>query len=128
MDLYDLSDGFPSMKESLARIKSPTMVIGIQTDVLIPVQQQRMLAKMLTEAGNHAVTYYELNSIYGHDTFLLDLSSVGTAIKVGGDFLCLLIGRIIDFVHWHEVFTFHFLCPCARHFPFLLMSAQELGT
>jgi pimeloyl-ACP methyl ester carboxylesterase len=51
MDLFDLSDGFPSMKESLTRIKSPTMIIGIQTDVLIPVQQQRKLAKMLTDAG-----------------------------------------------------------------------------
>ncbi|XP_064648736.1 uncharacterized protein LOC135500950 [Lineus longissimus] len=81
MDLYDLADGFSTMKESLARIVSPTMVIGVQTDVLIPVQQQRKLAKMLIEAGNDAVTYYELNSIYGHDTFLLDLASVGTAIK-----------------------------------------------
>ena len=28
------------------------------------------------------VTYYELNSIYGHDTFLLDLNGVGAGIKV----------------------------------------------
>ena len=33
--------------------------------------------------GNNAVTYYELNSIYGHDTFLLDLNGVGAAVKVG---------------------------------------------
>ena len=32
--------------------------------------------------GHKAVTYYELNSIYGHDTFLLDLSGVGTGVKV----------------------------------------------
>ena len=32
--------------------------------------------------GNSKVTYYELNSIYGHDTFLLDINSVGAAIKV----------------------------------------------
>ena len=29
------------------------------------------------------MTYYELNSIYGHDTFLLDLNGVGAAVKVG---------------------------------------------
>ena len=32
--------------------------------------------------GNSKVTYYELNSIYGHDTFLLDINNVGAAIKV----------------------------------------------
>ena len=28
------------------------------------------------------MTYYELNSVYGHDTFLLDLNGVGAAVKV----------------------------------------------
>ena len=32
---------------------------------------------------NHDVTYYELPSIYGHDTFLLDVVAVGAAVKVG---------------------------------------------
>ena len=32
-------------------------------------------------SGNESVTFYELDSIFGHDTFLLDLSSVGTAVK-----------------------------------------------
>ena len=33
-------------------------------------------------SGNTKVTYYELNSIFGHDTFLLDKNNVGAAIKV----------------------------------------------
>ena len=33
-------------------------------------------------AGNNDVTYYELSSLYGHDTFMLDVSNVGVAIKV----------------------------------------------
>ena len=32
--------------------------------------------------GNEKITYYEINSIYGHDTFLLDLNNVGAAVKV----------------------------------------------
>ena len=28
------------------------------------------------------MTYYELDSLYGHDTFLLDISNVGGAVKV----------------------------------------------
>jgi hypothetical protein len=36
--------------------------------------------------GNNSVTFYELNSIYGHDTFLLDVVAVGAAVKVKSDF------------------------------------------
>ena len=31
--------------------------------------------------GNESVAYYELNSIFGHDTFLLDVAGVGGAIR-----------------------------------------------
>lgn len=33
-------------------------------------------------AGNTKVTFYEINSIYGHDSFLIDLNNVGAAVKV----------------------------------------------
>ena len=32
--------------------------------------------------GNEKTTYYELSSIYGHDTFMLDVNNVGAAVKV----------------------------------------------
>ncbi len=35
----------------------------------------------LSVAGNEQVTYYELSSPHGHDTFLLDLNDVGAGIK-----------------------------------------------
>ncbi|GAB1600525.1 serine O-succinyltransferase-like [Argonauta hians] len=81
MDLFDMQEGFHSLRESLSNIICPCMVIGVKTDILFPVWQQRSLADSLKEAGNEAVTYYELNSIYGHDTFLLDLNGVGSALK-----------------------------------------------
>ncbi|XP_078687384.1 uncharacterized protein LOC144919729 isoform X2 [Branchiostoma floridae x Branchiostoma belcheri] len=81
MDLFDISDGYSSMVEGLQRVRCPIMVMGVQSDILFPVWQQRELAKLLHQAGNEAVTYFELNSIFGHDTFLLDLNGVGTAIK-----------------------------------------------
>ncbi|XP_038046276.1 serine O-succinyltransferase-like [Patiria miniata] len=81
MDFFDMGEGFPSLVEGLARVKCPVMVMGAKTDILIPITQQRQLANLLQEAGNDRVTYYELDSIYGHDTFLLDLNNVGAAIK-----------------------------------------------
>ncbi|KAK2190705.1 hypothetical protein NP493_73g03004 [Ridgeia piscesae] len=81
MDLFDLGESFGSLRGALQNVVCPVMVIGVQTDLLFPVWQQREMATVLQEAGNNAVTYYELNSIYGHDTFLLDLNGVGAGIK-----------------------------------------------
>ncbi|CAG5115322.1 unnamed protein product [Candidula unifasciata] len=81
MDMFDIAEGYSSLEEGLSRVKCPTMVIGVQTDMLFPVWQQRELANLLHKAGNEQVTFYELNSLYGHDTFLLDLNGVGAAVK-----------------------------------------------
>ena len=42
----------------------------------------KLKLKLNIFTGNEAVTFYELNSIYGHDTFLLDLNGVGAGVKV----------------------------------------------
>ncbi|XP_031552965.1 serine O-succinyltransferase-like isoform X2 [Actinia tenebrosa] len=81
MDLFDLGEGFDSLLDGVSRIKCPTLVLGVQSDVLFPISQQRELEKLLQDSGNHSVTFYELNSIYGHDTFLLDVVAVGAAVK-----------------------------------------------
>lgn len=81
MDLFDMADGFPSLEYSVGRIKCPVMVLGVQTDMLIPCWQQKEVVDTLRKSGNNRVTYYELDSIFGHDTFLLDLTNVGGAIK-----------------------------------------------
>ena len=48
----------------------PTLVLGVQSDILFPVDQQREVADALRMAGNHDVRYYELGGVWGHDTFL----------------------------------------------------------
>ncbi|XP_048775708.1 serine O-succinyltransferase-like isoform X2 [Ostrea edulis] len=81
MDLFDMAEGYGSLKKGLSRVKCPVMVVGVQTDILFPIWQQRELAKVLQESGNLGVTFYELNSLFGHDTFLLDINGVGAAVK-----------------------------------------------
>jgi homoserine O-acetyltransferase len=49
--------------------------------MLMPSWQQKELAAGLKAAGNTHVAYYELDALYGHDTFLLDTQNVGAAIK-----------------------------------------------
>ena len=79
MDLFDLTDakqGSPPIE----RITCPTLVIGVTSDILFPVWQQRELAGALKKHGA-AVTYVELDAPYGHDTFLIDRERVGGAVK-----------------------------------------------
>lgn len=59
----------------------PTLILGVQSDILFPFWQQKELAHALRRAGNERVTYYELDAIYGHDTFLIDLVGVGGAVS-----------------------------------------------
>ena len=72
----------PSLTSGLSRLRRhPTLVIGVQSDTLFPIEQQRELAECLKANGNPNVVYYELNQPWGHDTFLLDVTNVGSAIN-----------------------------------------------
>ena len=56
--------------------------MGVVSDILFPVVQQREMVHLLRKSGNAKVVYYELDSVYGHDTFLIEVNSVGSAVKV----------------------------------------------
>lgn len=62
----------------------PTLVMGASSDVLFPAWQQREIAETLKYTGNRAVTHIELSeeqSLFGHDTFLLDLKNIGGNLR-----------------------------------------------
>ncbi|KIW98429.1 homoserine O-acetyltransferase [Cladophialophora bantiana CBS 173.52] len=58
----------------------PVLVMGVASDILFPAWQQREIAETLQATGNNQVTHVELGediSLFGHDTFLLDLKYIG---------------------------------------------------
>ncbi|KAK5656385.1 hypothetical protein OQA88_4766 [Cercophora sp. LCS_1] len=62
----------------------PVLVMGVASDILFPAWQQREIAEALRHAGNRNVAHYELSeeqSLFGHDTFLLDVKNVGGAVN-----------------------------------------------
>ncbi|KID65922.1 homoserine O-acetyltransferase, partial [Metarhizium hybridum] len=64
---------------------TPTLVLGVASDILFPAWQQREIAQSLRLAGNRGVTHVELSeemSLFGHDTFLLDLEHVGGNVRM----------------------------------------------
>lgn len=63
---------------------TPTLVMGVASDILFPAWQQREVAEALRLSGNRNVAHVELSeeqSMFGHDTFLLDLKNVGGSVK-----------------------------------------------
>jgi homoserine acetyltransferase len=72
----------PALAEGLSPLSNtPILVLGVQSDILFTVEQQREMVDALRLAGNEQVRYYELGGVWGHDTFLLDVINVGGAIR-----------------------------------------------
>lgn len=66
MDLTNLGRGFSNLAEGTSRIKCDTMIIGVQQDLLIPIQEQRNLVSILKSYGCNA-KLVEVDCKYGHD-------------------------------------------------------------
>jgi homoserine acetyltransferase len=72
----------PALVDGLSPLaNTPILVLGVQSDILFTVEQQREVVDALRIGGNEQVRYYELGGVWGHDTFLLDVINVGGAIR-----------------------------------------------
>ena len=61
----------PALARGLTNLRDkPVLIIGVQSDILFPVEQQRELAECLRRIGNGQVSYYEIDAPHGHDSFL----------------------------------------------------------
>jgi homoserine O-acetyltransferase len=73
MDLFDVAEHGGSVEAGLSRITARrTLVIGVETDFLFPIDQQAEVATLLALAGRD-VRFERLPSIQGHDSFLVDM-------------------------------------------------------
>ncbi|KAJ4125894.1 Serine O-succinyltransferase [Fusarium oxysporum] len=75
----DLIHGLAPLRDT------PTLVMGVASDILFPAWQQREVAEAVRLAGNRNVTHVELSeemSMFGHDTFLLDLKYIGNNLRM----------------------------------------------
>jgi homoserine acetyltransferase len=84
MDLFDVAEHGGSVEAGLARIRArKTLVVGVETDFLFPIDQQAEIALLLERAGRD-VRFVRLPSIQGHDSFLVDYDRFGPTV---GSFL-----------------------------------------
>lgn len=60
----------------LRSIQQPALIIGISSDILCPVQEQKHMAEQMPHAD-----YAEIDSIYGHDGFLVEHKKIAAILK-----------------------------------------------
>ena len=73
MDLFDASDPDGNLENSFKQLKlEQALIIGVETDLLFPIIQQAELAEALEKYVNK-VRLVRLDSLQGHDSFLVDM-------------------------------------------------------
>jgi homoserine O-acetyltransferase/O-succinyltransferase len=72
MDSHNIARGrTKDIASALKMIPHKTLIIGISSDVLCPVAEQKFMAENMPNA-----TYVEINSAYGHDGFLVEIDKI----------------------------------------------------
>jgi homoserine O-acetyltransferase len=80
IDLHDISRGFASLEEAYARIKAKVLLIGIRSDILFYTHHIIEMHQHLIRAGVNS-TYWEMDSEYGHDAFLVEQEKMIPVLK-----------------------------------------------
>jgi homoserine O-acetyltransferase len=75
MDAHNVGRGRGDIKHVLKTITAKTLVIGIETDILFPVNEQEFLAEEIPGAQLAVIS-----SAFGHDGFLLEYDKINQVI------------------------------------------------
>uniref|UniRef100_A0A7C2K081 Homoserine O-acetyltransferase n=1 Tax=Schlesneria paludicola TaxID=360056 RepID=A0A7C2K081_9PLAN len=75
MDYFDLAAKHGSLEQALGRTDARFLVTSYNTDWLFPSSQSREIVTSLVKTGRH-VTYLELESVFGHDSFLIEIEQL----------------------------------------------------
>lgn len=76
MDSHNIGRKRGHIEDVLSAITSNTVVIGIDSDFLFPVEEQKLIAQHIPNAK-----YFQISSPLGHDGFLTESKSVGRIIN-----------------------------------------------
>ena len=76
MDSHNVGRGRGTVQKALESIRSKTLLIGIKSDLLFPVSEQVFLSKNIPGS-----VYKEIDSLFGHDGFLIETGKITQLIK-----------------------------------------------
>lgn len=76
MDSHNIGRHFGGLESALRRIKSRCVVIGIETDILFPLSEQKYIADHIPGAK-----FKRISSEYGHDGFLIEVEKISNILE-----------------------------------------------
>jgi homoserine O-acetyltransferase len=76
MDSHNVGRNRHGVEKALSLIKARTLVIGIKSDVLFPIEEQQYMFRHIPKSA-----FAELDSFYGHDGFLIETEVLTNVIK-----------------------------------------------
>ena len=76
MDSHNVGRNRHGVEKALSLIKARTLVIGIKSDVLFPIEEQEYLFRHIPKSA-----FAEIDSFYGHDGFLIETETLTNIIK-----------------------------------------------
>jgi len=81
MDWFDIAEHGTSLQDGMSRLDvRKALVVGVTTDILFPARQQKEIADLMQQTGT-AVDYVEIDSVNGHDAFLIDDAHFSPVVK-----------------------------------------------
>jgi len=82
ISIFDLSFGFDSLAEALERVKSHLHLIPFSGDRMFFSEEMGEIEQAMREAGKgHLCSLYEVESDYGHDSFLVEVEKYGDYVR-----------------------------------------------
>ncbi len=76
MDSHNVGRGRVSIENALQQVTAKTTSIGITSDILFPVGEQKFIAENIPGAK-----FMQIDSLYGHDGFLLEFDQIEKIIR-----------------------------------------------
>jgi homoserine O-acetyltransferase len=81
MDWFDIAEHGDSISDGMSKLKvNKALVVGVTTDILFPSRQQQEIADVMRATGTD-VDYVEIDSVNGHDAFLIDDAHFSPVVK-----------------------------------------------
>ncbi|MDH3535368.1 MAG: homoserine O-acetyltransferase, partial [Gammaproteobacteria bacterium] len=81
MDWFDIAEHGGTVSEGMSKLDvNKALVVGVTTDILFPSRQQREIADVMRSTGTE-VDYVEIDSVNGHDAFLIDDQHFSPVVK-----------------------------------------------
>ena len=78
-DCFDLETEYGSLENAFKDIKAEVLNVNLSTDWLFPPHESRRITSALLNAGK-VVTSLELDTLFGHDGFLIEDEDLGKAV------------------------------------------------